>query len=270
MQWFKPRPVSEGWLCRFVLQAACLLSTLVPLAHASASECLGHSVAAAGLAPLAPGITFPVRLGRTLRAGRIAIGTKFVVKTTQRVAITRDTYLNRGAKLEGTIVASTAGDGSASSPAVLSVRFTTLGYKKMATAVTLSAIAIANFVEVGDTFLPARGGADRGDASESSWTTTQIGGDEVVRSGWVGPVVGIGIRTVGCADYYGVYALPDKDNAAPPRALGVFSTTANGLYGFPEDTTLSSSGGVIALTSPSKGLELRDGDNLLLEVVGSQ
>ena len=57
-----------------------------------------------------------------------------------------------------------------------------------------------------------------------------------MRSGWVGDVVGSGTRTVGSADYYGVYSLPVKlqgaDGAMVPRAMGVFSTTAEGLYGY--------------------------------------
>jgi len=53
--------------------------------------------------------------------------------------------------------------------------------------------------------------------------------------------------------------------------MGVFSTTATGLYGFESDTSLNSSGGVITLTrSGGKRLEMRDGDNLLLEVVAPQ
>ena len=228
-----------------------------------------RSVSAAKLEPLPAGVTLPVRLGRTLRAGKTRVGLTFVVKTTQRVPLTNTTYLNRGAELEGKVVASVAGDGTAASPTVLSIEFTTLRYRKQTVAVGTRAIAIANFVQVGETFLPVQGGADRGNASEASWTTTQVGGDQGARSGWVGDVVGRGTRTVGRADYYGVYTLPA--GASPERAMGVFSTTATGLYGFESDTSLNSSGGVITLTrSGGKRLEMRDGDNLLLEVVAPQ
>ena len=228
-----------------------------------------RSVSAAKLEPLPAGVTLPVRLGRTLRAGKTRVGLTFVVKTTQRVPLTNTTYLNRGTELEGKVVASVAGDGTAASPAVLSIEFTTLRYRKQTVAVGTRAIAIANFVQVGETFLPVQGGADRGNASEASWTTTQVGGDQVARSGWVGDVVGRGTRTVGRADYYGVYTLPA--GASPPRAMGVFSTTTTGLYGFESGTSLSSAGGVITLTrSGGKKLEMRDGDNLLLEVVAPQ
>jgi hypothetical protein len=225
-----------------------------------------RSVSVAKLEPLPAGVTLPVRLGRTLRAGKTRVGLTFVVKTTQRVPVTNTTYVNRGAELEGRVVASVMGDGTVASPAVLSIEFTSLTYHKQTVAVSTRAIALANFVQVGETFLPVQGGADRGNASEASWTTTQVGGDQVARSGWVGDVVGRGVLTVGHADYYGVYALPV--GSFPPRAIGVFSTTATGLYGFESDTSLSSSGGVITLTrSGGKRLEMRDGDNLLLEVV---
>ena len=227
-----------------------------------------RSVSVAKLEPLPVGLTLPVRLGRTLRAGKTRVGLTFVVKTTQRIPVTEKTYLNRGAKLEGKVVASVMGDGTAASPAVLSIEFTTVRYRKQSVAVGTRAIAIANFVQVGDTFLPVQGGADRGNASEASWTTTQVGGEQVARSGWVGDVVGSGTRTVGHADYYGVYGPPvGPEGSSPPRAMGVFSTTAKGLYGFESDTSLSSSGGTTTLTRPGKRLEMRDGDNLLLEVV---
>lgn len=226
-----------------------------------------RSVSVTKLESLPVGVTLPVRLGRTLRAGKTHVGLTFVVKTTQRVPVTKTTYLNRGAELEGKVVASVVGDGTAASPAVLSIEFTTLRYHKQTVALRTRAIAIANFVQVGETFLPTQGGADRGNASEASWTTAQVGGDLVVRSGWVGDVVGRGVRTVGQADYYGVYSLPAGAEGSPPRAMGVFSTTATGLYGFESDTSLNSTGGTITLTRPGKRLEMRDGDNLLLAVV---
>jgi hypothetical protein len=49
--------------------------------------------------------------------------------------------------------------------------------------------------------------------------------------------------------------------------MGVFSTTASGLYGFDEGTSLRSAGGLITLTRVGKKLLVRNGDNILLEVV---
>jgi hypothetical protein len=78
------------------------------------------------------------------------------------------------------------------------------------------------------------------------------------------------MRTVGSANYYGVYTLPVKsatgDGTSFPRAVGVFSTTAAGLYGMDDRTRLVAEGDVITLTRPAKKLLLRNGDNILLEV----
>ncbi|WP_433982930.1 hypothetical protein RBB78_13610 [Tunturiibacter empetritectus] len=187
----------------------------------SASGSAQRSVSVSTLEPLAAGVTLPVRLGRTLRAGKTRVGSTVVAKTTQRVPVTEGTYLDRGAELEGKVVASMAGDGTAGLPSVLSIVFTSLRYHKQTIGMKTRAIAIANFVQVGDTFLPVQGGSDRGNSSEASWTTTQVGGDQVVRSGWVGSVVGSGLRTVGRADYYGVYSLPaGATGSSVPRADG--------------------------------------------------
>ena len=223
------------------------------------------------LQPLEAGITLPVQVGRTLRAGKVKRGTVFEVKTTQRVPVSEGAYLKSGARVRGEVVVSDAGDGTAAHPSVLTIRFTQLSYGGRTVPLEVRAVAMANLMAVDDTFLPATGSTDRGNPSPASWTTRQVGGDEVVRSGWVGPVVGSGLRTVGSADYYGVYSLPvTVDGSGVPRALGVFSTTAVGLYGYETGATLESSGGLITMTSPEKHAVIRNGDNLLLEVVAGR
>jgi hypothetical protein len=223
------------------------------------------------LRPLQAGVTLPVVMGRTLRAGKVKPGTVFQVKTTQRVPVSANFYLNQGATVRGEVVASDAGDGTAAHPSTLTIRFTQLRYRGQTVPLEMRAVAMANLMAVDDTFLPATGSTDRGNPNSASWTTRQVGGDEVERSGWVGPVVGSGLQTVGHADYFGVYSLPAKlqgaDGATVPRAMGVFSTTAKGLYGYDEGAQLESSGGVITITNPVGHAVIRKGDNLLLEVV---
>jgi hypothetical protein len=230
-----------------------------------------REAAVSELQVLPQGVTLPVNLGRSLRAGKVQVGTPIVVKTTQRVPVSVDTYLKAGAELDGEVVVSTAGNGSDSTPATLSIRFTRLRYGKQSIAIRTKAIAIANFVEVTNTRLPADGGPDMGNVSEANWTTTQVGGDSIMRTGWLGAVVGKGLGKVGYADYYGVYSLPapsPNDGPSFPRALGVFSTTAAGLYGFDRGNELRSADGAITVTG-GKSVELRNGDNLLLEVISS-
>jgi hypothetical protein len=121
-------------------------------------------------------------------------------------------------------------------------------------------------MEVEATRLPATEGTDAG-VAESSWTTRQVGGEGVYRSGGVGDVDNGQLRKVGYADHDGVYSLPREpptgDGPSLPRAMGVFSTTAAGLYGFER-------GGTITLSVIGKKLLIRNGDNMLLEVMAPQ
>jgi hypothetical protein len=232
-----------------------------------------REAAVSELQALPPGITLPVKMERSLRAGKVQVGTPIVVKTTQRIPVSEETYLKAGAELDGEVVASIAGHGKGSTPATLSIRFTWLRYGKQSIPLRTKAVAIANFMQVNYAYLPADGGPDMGIVSEANWCTKQVGGDSVFRTGWVGPVLGAGGQgKVGRADYYGVYSLPEasrNDGPSFPRALGVFSTTAAGLYGFDNGNELHSTDGTITLTGPGKSVELRYGDNLLLEVLSS-
>jgi hypothetical protein len=251
-----------------ILRAFLLLAGVFVCVTAAVAQ---REVAISELGALPPGVTLPVQLGRSLRAGKVPVGTQIVVKTTQRVPVSENSYLKAGVELDGEVVASISDNGHSLTPATLSIRFTRLRYGKQSIPVKMKAIAIANFMQVSYTFLPADGGPDMGNTSQANWTTKQVGGDAVVRTGWAGPVVGFNTGKVGTADYYGVYSLPaDESNKGLPfpRAMGVFSTTAAGLYGFGSGSALKSADGTITLTGPGKSIELRNGDNLLLEVIG--
>jgi hypothetical protein len=252
-------------------QGAVLLLGVVFVCVATADAQREAAVSELQMVP--PGVTLPVKVGRLLRAGKVQVGTPIVVKTTQRVPVSEDTYLKAGVELDGEVVASIAGNGNGPTPATLSIRFTRLRYGKQSIPLRTKAIAIANFAEVNYAYLPAGEGSDMG-LSEANWTTKQVGGDSVFRTGWVGPVFGAGGQgKVGRADYYGVYSLLEAspvDGPPFPRALGVFSTTAAGLYGFDSGSALRSADGTITLTGPGKSVGLRYGDNLLLEVVAGR
>jgi hypothetical protein len=240
---------------------------------ATASEAVAKSQAVSQLQPLPAGVMLPVQMGRTLRGGKVRPGTVFFVETTQRVPVSETAYLNRGAKLRGEVVASEAGDGTSAHPSTLTIRFTEVDYRRQTVPVATKAVALANLMDVGDTFAPTTGGADRGNASEASWNTRQVGGDEVNRSGWVGDVVNTTTHKVGYADYYGVYSMPKKlteSDAMIPLAMGVFSTSAKGLYGYDRGAKLESSGGLITVTNSEGHAVIRSGDNLLLEVVAAR
>src|SRR6202522_1320500 len=102
---------SGGWFgpVSAMLKGGLLVALMMLCASAFGSK--QKSVAVSKLRPLPTGVTLPVRLGRTLRAGSVPVGTKIVVKTTQRVPVSQTAYLDWGAVLTGEITASDAGDG---------------------------------------------------------------------------------------------------------------------------------------------------------------
>ncbi len=261
---------SQAALVPVSSKAGGLLAVLMMAGPAAVAQ---KAVAVGALQPLAAGVTLPVRLDHSLAAGKAKVGSKVAATTTQRVPVAPHLYLHHGVKLYGEVVTSIHGDGTAAHPSVLGIRFTTMQYKHQSVPLLTKAIAIANFVQVGETALPTNGGSDRGNNSPASWTTAQVGGDLLDRSGWIGELVDGSLEKVGSADYFGVYTLPrpgaDGGGMPFPRALGVFSASASGLYGMEEGTTLSSAGGTITLRRPAGKLLLRLGDNLLLEVVGA-
>ena len=169
-----------------------------------------REAAVSELEALPPGVTLPVKLGRSrFVAGKVQVGTPIVVTTTQEAPVeSEETYLKAGAELDGEVVASVAGHGNGSTPATLSIRFTRLRYGKQSIPLRTKAIAIANFMEVGYTHLPTNGGSDMGIASEANWADeagrrrfslpNRLGGPGLQRRPWESRR----------ADYYGVYSLP--------------------------------------------------------------
>lgn len=221
------------------------------------------------LQPLTPGLTLPIELTHALKAGHTRPGASVDAFTTQPIPLSLSTYLPRGARVTGTVVTSVGADRKAGRPATLTIRFDHLRYRQQVVPLRAHALAIANFTEVEDTFASTNDFSDRGTPSPADWTTQQVGGDEVYRTGWTGPVLSRSSQPVGFADFHGVYADPPpgaSGTAAIPRALGVFSVTARGLYGFDFSDKLSSSGAEITVTA-NGNLVLRTGDDLLLQAL---
>ena len=265
MNWSGERRV-VGNLLRGVVFAFAFLGVAGPRADLLARA---QAIPAHKIASLPVGLTLPVQIGHKLQAGRVPVGTTVVAKTTQRIPLSEHTYLDKGAVLRGEVLASAVGDGAAR-PATLTLRFTSLQAGKEAVPLRVRAVAIANFTNVSDAAAPTLGSVSRGNSGPANWTTMQVGGDLVFRELWVGGVYDSGMRLVGRADYHGVYSLPkplDSGGPALPRALGVFSAGAAGLYGFGDACRLQSNGGTIILTCLGKRAVLRDGDDLLLEVI---
>lgn len=211
------------------------------------------------------GQTLPVSLEHGVRAGRSQPGAAVVGYVTQRVPVSAQTYLPRGAEVLGTVVRSTAASGA--QPAEITLRFDRLRWHGSTVPLPASAVALADVSEVRRSELPINGIADRDVPGPANWTTEQVGGDQLMRSGWVGELDGKGMRKVGFADFHGVYGDPASlaGGHSLPRALGAFSADAQGLYGFDEAAVLRTGAGEFTVTAPGK-LQLHGDDQILLLV----
>ena len=90
------------------------------------------------------------------------------ISTDNFFSCTLTTYLPRGAKVTGTVIASTAANMNTGRPATFTVRFDTLYYHQQAVPLVAQALAIANFTAAGDAFPSTNDGSDRGNSSPAA------------------------------------------------------------------------------------------------------
>ena len=214
---------------------------------------LALTLAASGQTTLPAGAYLPVHLTHEITAGHTRPNTPVEARTTQRIPLANHQFLPSNALLRGSVTQSTFSAGSST----LTLTFTSILQSGQTVPISVRAVAIANFTAVSDVALPAARSTDTDDSSTSNMTTRQVGGDEVYRSAWSGPLIDAGGQTVGSADFQGVYT----DDTPVPRALGAFSTAAQGLYGYARKASLAPEG--ISITSPGH-LSLHVNDQLLL------
>jgi hypothetical protein len=208
------------------------------------------------LTPLPAGTTLPVVLERGLDMRHVRAGQPLIARLAQRVPLAHGAYLPEKAKVMGVVLAC---DSTS-----LTLRFDRLRLGKQEEPIDVTLRAAAHWLDVHDSELP-EGATDRSTSNPASWTTKQIGGDEVYRSAGSGTVYDQYSQPVGHADLHGVYE-PPAVTGGPPRAMGPFSTTAAGVYDIP-GIEIASGGGngkpiVLRLTSPK--WQLHGGTALLL------
>lgn len=221
---------------------------------------------------LPSGTIVPVSLDRGLNANKARSGMEIRAKVMQDVP---GTPIRRGAEVIGHIVqASSSGKGEAR----LEFTFDAVRLHGRRIPLRANLRALASFLEVEEAQDP-EDMSSRG-LNEESWTTEQIGGDQVYRGG--GPVTE-GKVTVGTPGPYGVLAVPRAQpgrpcrgavgNANRPQALWLFSANACGVYGYSHvriaDAGRSETGGTIVLTAVRGKLVLYSGSGMLLRVLGS-
>ncbi|MFZ3264682.1 MAG: hypothetical protein WA172_11840 [Terriglobales bacterium] len=222
------------------------------------------------------GTILPVALNSSINSKKSKPGQVITARIMQDVPLSAGEKIPAGSKVIGHVIgASEANNGGAR----LSLRFDTLVTRKQRIPINTSLRALASGTTIWEAQLPMTG-PDRG-TSENSWTTVQVGGDEVVYRGG-GPVVE-GHEIVGRPTMDGVLVRVDSvsgnrcrgelDSNDRLQALWVFSSDACGAYGLPhvtiEQAGRSNPVGTIVLRSDQPELNIRGGGGMLLRVIST-
>ncbi|MHB1702068.1 MAG: hypothetical protein ACYCSN_18435 [Acidobacteriaceae bacterium] len=253
----------------FAALLCCALATAQPAPSASQAMQAAQPRAQAGqtVAMLPAHITLPIVLAHTIDSRHAVVGQPVVGKLAQHVQIGPKAWLPKGAIVQGRILAVNAAQ-SATGPSV-TFEFDRVAAKNSVWRTKTSLLALASLMEVYEANEPATDFDDRANQNEHAWTVRQIGGDIVYRdSDRIDDSHG---QRVGTEDAQGQYSLPGVNpDGSPqlPRALGLFSTTAHGVYGMPGYTLANEKKtGAIAISAgaENKNLRLHYGVALLLE-----
>lgn len=218
---------------------------------------------------LPAGTLLPVALGHGINAGKLHAGDQIHARVMQSIP---GTAVRRGARVVGRVVAVSSGSNG---PAKVAIRFDAVRSQGRVIPVSTDLRAVASPMEVQMAQVPVDM-SSRGLTPET-WTTQQIGGDQVYRGG--GPVAR-GETPVGKPVPYGVEAVPQPSANGPcrgaqgngqPQALWLFSANACGVYGFGNlrIERAGRSSGTIVLSSNAGNLKVGGGSALLLHVQGS-
>ena len=228
-------------------------------------------VAAMAKTALPPGTILPVSLDKGLNASKVHAGMEIRAKVMQNVP---GTPVRRGAEVIGHIVRANA---PGKSKASLEISFDAVKIHKQRIPLKANLRALASFLEVEEAEDP-EDMSSRG-LNEESWTTQQIGGDQVYRGG--GPVTE-GRISVGTPTPYGVLVIPRTQSSQPcrgaigaasrPQAFWLFSANACGVYGY-SHVRIAHAGrtapaGTVVLLSNRGKLVLYSGSGMLLRVLG--
>ena len=251
------------WKC-CCLSMGCVLSMTAALV--SGSLCFGQS--------LPPSTAIPVQFTQTIQAGKVAPGTRITARVTQTVM----ELLPKGTVLEGRVTGSRAfvfnpAPHAVQEPSYLSIHFERAIVEGREIPVNVHVRALADNLDAYDASYPHRLGD-----SDHFYFMQQIGGDQYSLVGKTllnseGDVVG-SIHEQGVVGkliptaYANHFAGPACNGTQTQQALGIFSPSACGLYGF-ASVELANSGredGTVRLESFRRTVKLYAGSAALLEV----
>jgi len=225
---------------------------------------------------LAPGTTIPVSFSHAVDATHARNGDVVAAKTTQPIQIAGGKLLPAGAEVVGHVVSVSSFSYDKTpyaeqKPGALTVQFDTLQANGVDIPLNVYVRALADPVTAHDAELPNA-------YDDGLRTRHQIGGDEVTPS--QNEVLSRNGDTVGYLKRGGVYAHPIAASGNSPegcdgsdseQAMGLFSASACGLYGF-TDISLVGTGrrdgsSTLSLTSRRYSPKIWKNSVALLEVV---
>jgi hypothetical protein len=212
--------------------------------------------------------TIPVVFVHTLNSSKLKRGDSFELKTTQAVSLNGGERIPKGSLVVGHILKANPQQGGTAG-SVLEFEFQEIHNRGRVIPVNLYLRALANFVQAHDATLP-----NTPPDSDTSSSTTQVGGDEVYPGDKVYSYNG---AEVGKANRDGVFAYLKSsgsgsfcDASDDLQPVGIFSASACGLYGLShltlDQSDASGPSVVIRLSSDKNSVKIPWGSEALLEV----
>jgi hypothetical protein len=224
---------------------------------------------------LPAGTAIPISFPHTINAAKLKVGDAVITKTDQMVLGSGGERIPRGSKLVGSVV-EVQPSRSSTDPSELAIRFETLRVRDQVFPIHVALRALASFVDSYSTRSPA---IDHGYPDDSVYR--QVGGDyfylqDVVYSNdW---------DVVGKSTDEGVFVKLERidfsksrnhvvcDSTDTVQSVGVFASSACGVYDFP-DLTVDASGAdnsrAIRFRSTKHAVKIASGSSALLQVIGT-
>ncbi|RRA49157.1 hypothetical protein [Acidipila sp. EB88] len=213
--------------------------------------------------------TLPVIFPHTVSAKDAQVGKSVEAKTTAPVRLASGEVIPKGAKVSGHVVEATpfvwdSTPYAKQKAAVLAVQFDSVDDRGVAIPLHVALRAMADPLSSWDADRPLPSDVDH------SGTTTQVGGDQ--NTPWIKEVTSSDGDIVGYHHNGFVYAhllgSGTCDASDTEQAMGIFSASACGLYGMPQESVESkpsASGVTVVLHSTKRNVEIHANAQALLE-----
>jgi hypothetical protein len=222
------------------------------------------------------GTAIPITFPHTLDAAKLKVGDAVITKTDQVILGPGGERIPRGSKLVGSVV-DVQPPKTSTDPSELAIKFETLNVRAQAFPIHVALRAVASFVLSYSSTSPA---ADYGSLDSDLYR--QVGGDYfflysvVYSNDWT--EVGKSSRDGVFVKLQSVQLSNSRDHVVCDstdtlQSVGVFASSACGVYGFP-NLTVDASGadysGAIRFRSTKRTVKIASGSSALLQVVGTK